>query len=153
MQNRHWDPSRLASQLTSLNFSTREMSFISHARALQAVCSWSAECIIVFFLPLMNLPALPETNPPWPPAVHSTFRILSDVYCKAKEMLDSENYSLHRATYHLGAVRRDAIPLLSVLEGWASEEDLLLGWIEEVSDLFLEVEEALTQAEDIARGQ
>jgi len=88
---------------------------------------------------MARLPPLPATETPWSPNIRNAFLQLNSIYSTASAYLESGSVEPHRLDHYATAVVGDAFPLLLLLDECAEEEGLNLSWLENVSNLYVEL--------------
>jgi len=102
---------------------------------------------------MVQLPLLPATETPWLPNIRNAFFKLNSIYSTASTYLESGSVELHRLDQYATAVVSDAFPLLLLLDESAEEEGLDLSWLENVSNLYVELLVLLDENLKRTRGQ
>jgi len=102
---------------------------------------------------MVQLLLLPATETPWSPNIRIAFLQLNSIYSTASTYLESGSVEPHRLDQYATAVVSDAFPLLLLLDESAEEEGLNLGWLEKVSNLYVELLVLLDENLECTRGE
>jgi hypothetical protein len=90
--------------------------------------------------------SLPQQAVPWSSNIYTANSLLCEHYRRSAALLASDSYNLHQVKLHQESILKEAIPLLLEIEDAASDEELPLDWVHEVSDHFASL---LVELEDI----
>jgi len=102
---------------------------------------------------MARLPPLPATETPWSPNVRNAFLQLNSIYSTASAYLESGSVEPHHLDHYATAVVGDAFPLLLLLDECAEEEGLNLSWLENVSNLYVELLVLLDENLERTKGE
>jgi hypothetical protein len=102
---------------------------------------------------MVQLPLLPATETPWSPNISNAFLQLNSIYSTASTYLESGSVEPHRLDQYATAVVGDAFPLLLLLDESAEEESLNLSWLENVSNLYVELLVLLDENLERTKGE
>jgi hypothetical protein len=99
---------------------------------------------------LAPLPVAP-IDKPWPPNIHHAYKIISNSYQSASEVLIQESEAI-RLEFHAERLTSNVIPLLEELEhnGQSELPDILLSWVrystEKVGAMIIDLLQAIKTA-------
>ena len=100
---------------------------------------------------MARLPPLPATETPWSPNIRNAFLQLNSIYSTASAYLESGSVEPHRLDHYATAIVGDAFPLLLLLDECA--EGLNLSWLENVSNLYVELLVLLDENLERTKGE